>query len=96
MARHVRDDLPPSALARSQQDRRPGLAATLHTSGLLGEGGPARIGTVRIPTLDDVTIQRMDHVGVVVGGLEQYEDSYRLCYVRGPEDIIVALAEQLS
>jgi hypothetical protein len=28
--------------------------------------------------------------------LEQYEDSYRLCYVRGPEGIIVALAEQVS
>ena len=28
--------------------------------------------------------------------LAQYEDSYRLCYVRGPEGIIVALAEQLS
>jgi hypothetical protein len=26
----------------------------------------------------------------------KYEDSYRLCYVRGPEGIIVALAEQLS
>jgi hypothetical protein len=26
----------------------------------------------------------------------QYQDSYRLCYVRGPEGIIVALAEQLS
>ena len=25
----------------------------------------------------------------------QYEDSYRLCYVRGPEGIVVALAEQL-
>jgi hypothetical protein len=31
-----------------------------------------------------------------VGELEQYEDSYRLCCVRGPEGIIVALAEQLS
>ena len=49
-----------------------------------------------MPTLGDVTIQRMDHVGVVVGGLEQYEDSYRLCYVRGPEGIIIAPAEQLS
>ena len=28
--------------------------------------------------------------------LEQYEDSYRLCYVRGPEGIIVALAGQPS
>jgi hypothetical protein len=26
----------------------------------------------------------------------QYQDSYRLCYVRGPEGIIVALAERLS
>lgn len=32
----------------------------------------------------------------LVGEVEQYEDSYRLCYVRGPEGIIVALAEQLS
>ena len=30
------------------------------------------------------------------GELEQYEDSYRLCCVRGPEGIIVALAEQVS
>ena len=32
----------------------------------------------------------------LVGELERYEDSYRLCYVRGPEGIMVALAEQLS
>ena len=32
----------------------------------------------------------------LVGEVAQYEDSYRLCYVRGPEGIIVALAEQLS
>ena len=32
----------------------------------------------------------------LVGDVVQYEDSYRLCYVRGPEGIIVALAEQLS
>ena len=31
-----------------------------------------------------------------VGEVVQYEDSYRLCYVRGPEGIIVALAEQLG
>jgi hypothetical protein len=54
-----------------------------------------------------MTIHRMDQVGVVVDDLEaataffvelgmQYEDSYRLCYVRGPEGIIVALADQLS
>lgn len=32
----------------------------------------------------------------LVGSLEQYKDMYRLCYVRGPEDIIVELAEELS
>ena len=32
----------------------------------------------------------------LVGELVQYEESYRLCYVRGPEGIIVALAEPLS
>ena len=32
----------------------------------------------------------------LVGEVAQYQDSYRLCYVRGPEGIIVALAEQLS
>ena len=32
----------------------------------------------------------------LVGELAQYEDTYRLCYVRGPEGIIVALAEELS
>jgi catechol 2,3-dioxygenase-like lactoylglutathione lyase family enzyme len=32
----------------------------------------------------------------LVGEVVQYEDSYRLCYVRGPEGIIVALAEELT
>jgi catechol 2,3-dioxygenase-like lactoylglutathione lyase family enzyme len=32
----------------------------------------------------------------LVGEVAQYQDSYRLCYVRGPAGIIVALAEQLS
>jgi hypothetical protein len=32
----------------------------------------------------------------LVGELEQYEDSYRLCYVRGPEGIIVELAERIT
>jgi catechol 2,3-dioxygenase-like lactoylglutathione lyase family enzyme len=31
----------------------------------------------------------------LVGEVVQYEDSYRLCYVRGPEGILIALAEQL-
>jgi catechol 2,3-dioxygenase-like lactoylglutathione lyase family enzyme len=36
------------------------------------------------------------HGAELVGEMAQYQDSYRLCYVRGPAGIIVALAEQLS
>jgi catechol 2,3-dioxygenase-like lactoylglutathione lyase family enzyme len=36
------------------------------------------------------------HGGELVGEVAQYPDSHRLCYVRGPAGIIVALAEQLS
>jgi catechol 2,3-dioxygenase-like lactoylglutathione lyase family enzyme len=38
-----------------------------------------------------------EHRGAeLVGELERYEDSYRLCYVRGPEGIIIELAEQIG
>ncbi|GIF53472.1 glyoxalase [Asanoa ferruginea] len=36
------------------------------------------------------------HGAELVGELVQYENSYRLCYVRGPAGIIVALAQQLQ
>jgi len=32
----------------------------------------------------------------LLGEVERYQDSYQLCYVRGPEGIIVMLAEQLG
>ena len=35
------------------------------------------------------------HGGELIGEVAQYESTYRLCYVRGPERIIVALAQQL-
>jgi catechol 2,3-dioxygenase-like lactoylglutathione lyase family enzyme len=50
-------------------------------------------------TVDDIdaTVAALRARGVeLVGEVAQYQDSYRLCYVRGPEGIIVALAEQLS
>ena len=36
------------------------------------------------------------HGAELVGEVVQFQDSYRLCYLRGPEGIIVALAEQLD
>src|SRR5918994_1014660 len=46
--------------------------------------------------IEDVLARLRTHGAELVGELAQYEDMYRLCYVRGPEGIIVALAEQLS
>ena len=44
----------------------------------------------------DATVDGLRTRGAeLVGEVEQFGDSYRLCYVRGPEGIIVALAEQL-
>ena len=39
---------------------------------------------------------RGTHGAELVGELEQYENSYRLCYVRGPEGIIIELAKQIE
>lgn len=50
-------------------------------------------------TVDDIdaTVAGLRARGAeLVGEVAQYENSYRLCYVRGPEGIIVALAEELS
>ena len=49
-----------------------------------------------VDDIEDVLARLHTQGAELVGELEQYEDSYRLCYVRGPGGIIVALAEQLS
>ncbi len=47
-----------------------------------------------VDDLEDVLARLRPHGAALVGEVAQYEDSYRLCYVRGPEGIIVGLAEQ--
>ena len=49
-----------------------------------------------VDDLDDLVARLRGHGAVLVGEIAQYEDSYRLCFVRGPEGFIVGLAEQLS
>ena len=45
----------------------------------------------------DEAVARLQARGAeLVGEVVQYEDQYRLCYLRGPEGILVALAEELS
>jgi hypothetical protein len=55
-------------------------------------GLPATPANRRSASVERMTVQRIEHVGQ----MERYEDSYRLCYVRGPEGIIVELAEQIG
>ncbi|MGE5532047.1 MAG: VOC family protein, partial [Bacteroidota bacterium] len=49
-----------------------------------------------VDDIDDVVARLRAHGAELVGEVVQTEDMYRLCYIRGPEGIIVALAEQLG
>ena len=48
-----------------------------------------------VDDLDAVTARLLARGGELVGEVVQYEDAYRLCYIRGPEGIIIALSQQL-
>ena len=65
------------------------------------ESAPANALGIRrimftVDDIDDVVARLRGHGAELVGELAQYEDSYRLCFLRGPEGIIIGLAEQLS
>jgi predicted enzyme related to lactoylglutathione lyase len=49
-----------------------------------------------VDDIDAVLARLRTHGAELVGDVVQYEDSHRLCYVRGPEGIMVALAESLG
>lgn len=46
--------------------------------------------------LDDLVARLLAHGAKLVGEVVQYEDTYRLAYIRGPEGLIVGLSEQLK
>src|SRR5437868_13771420 len=48
-----------------------------------------------VEDIDDTVDRLRLHGAELVGELAQYEDKYRLCYVRGPEGILIGLAEQM-
>src|SRR6476660_9187317 len=48
-----------------------------------------------VDDIEDIVARLRAHGAQLVGELTQYEDKYRLCYIRGPEGILVALAEQI-
>jgi catechol 2,3-dioxygenase-like lactoylglutathione lyase family enzyme len=49
-----------------------------------------------VEDMDDILDRLRPHGAELVGELVQYENSYRLCYLRGPAGIIVALAEAIK
>ncbi len=49
-----------------------------------------------VDDLDDVLGRLQSRGAELIGEVVQYEDSYRLAYVRGPEGIMIALAQELS
>jgi catechol 2,3-dioxygenase-like lactoylglutathione lyase family enzyme len=80
--------------ARADEGSRPA------GSGRRPERAPNTLGIRRVAfSVDDIdaAVAGLQARGAeLLGGVEHYEDSYRLCYVRGPEGIIVMLAEQIG
>jgi catechol 2,3-dioxygenase-like lactoylglutathione lyase family enzyme len=70
-----------------------------------GQGGerhaPANTPGIRhitfaVDDIDDVVARLQARGAELVGEVERYENIYRLCYIRGPEGIIVELAERIG
>jgi catechol 2,3-dioxygenase-like lactoylglutathione lyase family enzyme len=49
-----------------------------------------------VDDIDDTLDRVRKHGAELVGDVVQYEDVYRLCYIRGPEDLLIGLAQELS
>jgi catechol 2,3-dioxygenase-like lactoylglutathione lyase family enzyme len=49
-----------------------------------------------VENLDETLARLRHHDAQLVGDVVQYEQSYRLCYIRGPEGILIGLAEELK
>ena len=65
------------------------------------ENAPANALGIRrimfsVDDIDDVVARLQGHGAELVGEVAQYEDVYRLCFMRGPEGIIIGLAEPLG
>ena len=49
-----------------------------------------------VEDIDDVLARLLKRGAQLVGEVMQYEDSYKLCYIRGPEGLLIGLAEELG
>ena len=48
-----------------------------------------------VDDIDDTLARLRGHGAQLVGDVVQYEQAYRLCYIRGPEGLLIGLAEEL-
>ncbi|GMV95005.1 MAG: glyoxalase [Candidatus Hydrogenedentota bacterium] len=65
------------------------------------ENAPANTLGIRrlmfaVENLDDVVARLRNHGAELVGEIARYENVYRLCFMRGPEGVIIGLAEKLN
>jgi catechol 2,3-dioxygenase-like lactoylglutathione lyase family enzyme len=49
-----------------------------------------------VEDIDELLVRLQKRGAQLVGEVVQYEDSYKLCYIRGPEGLLIGLAEQLG
>ena len=49
-----------------------------------------------VDDIDDTLARLREHGAQLVGEVVQYQDAYRLCYIRGPEGLLIGLAEELG
>ncbi|MER6476328.1 VOC family protein [Streptomyces filamentosus] len=78
--------------------------AQYHAPAALGDGSadapPNTLGLHRVmfavDDIDDTIVRLRSHGAELIGEVAQYENVYRLCYLRGPAGIILALAERIG
>ena len=77
--------------------------STFHSPVATSTGPRAPVNTPGIPRLtfvvdavDDVLDRLRPHGAELVGEVAQYKDIYRYCYIRGPDDIIIGLVDELQ
>ena len=70
---------------------------------VLPEPGPSTVPAIgyrrvmfAVDDIDAVVERLQRHGGGLVDEIVQYEDAYRLCYMRGPDDILIGLAQPLG
>ena len=49
-----------------------------------------------VEDIDATLVRLRKHGAQIVGEVVQYEDSYRLCYIRGPEGLLIGLAQETN